>query len=238
MKILMASIFAMAAGVVAAAAPVKERAYAFRERLEIVHESGRRDFSLKPASGEFAVTDGVVVSVPKDADEVLVHAGKDFCDYLDVSMGVSARFTRGGKGAIEVVLGDLPVRSSRIETTEGGVKILAADSRAAAQALYHLEDVMNLRCAPFLRIGSYTRRSRFSPRMSHSGWGCDVFPDAHLAQMAHAGMDAIVVFVRGVDRTKGNSNYQDVNDIIRRAKKYGLDTYLYSCVVAFALKLI
>ena len=234
MKILMASIFAMAAGVVAAAAPVKERAYAFRERLEIVHESGRRDFSLKPASGEFAVTDGVVVSVPKDADEVLVHAGKDFCDYLDVSMGVSARFTRGGKGSIEVVLGDLPVRSSRIETTEGGVKILAADSRAAAQALYHLEDVMNLRCAPFLRIGSYTRRSRFSPRMSHSGWGCDVFPDAHLAQMAHAGMDAIVVFVRGVDRTKGNSNYQDVNDIIRRAKKYGLDTYLYSCVVAFA----
>jgi hypothetical protein len=236
MKTITIGILVMATGVAVAAAPSskKEASYAFRERLEIVHESGRRDFSLKPSKGEFVAADGLVVSVPGDADEVLVHAGKDFCDYLDVSMGVSARFARGGKGAISVSIGDLPPRTSRIVTTAKGVKIVAADSRAAAQALYHLEDMMNLRRAPFLKCGEKTRRARFSPRMTHSGWGCDVFPDAHMAQMAHAGMDAIVVFVRGVDSTKGNSRYQDVSDIIRRAKKFGLDTYLYSCVVAFA----
>ena len=91
---------------------------------------------------------------------------------------------------------------------------------------------MNLRCAPFLKKGVENRRSLFSPRMTHSGWAVDVFPDSHLAQIAHAGMDAILIFIKDVDRTKGAS-YQDVNDVIRRAKRHGIDTYLYSYVVAF-----
>ena len=110
--------------------------------------------------------------------------------------------------------------------------VQAADERAFAQALYHLEDLMNFRAAPFLKKGTESRRSLFSPRMTHSGWGVDVFPDAHLAQIAHAGMDAIVIFIKDVDKTKG-ANYQDVNDVIRRAKRHGLDTYLYSYIVAF-----
>ena len=228
-----------------------ENPYDFRKRLDIVHESGRRDPAAKPAADEFVVKDGAVVSVPVDADDVLVTAAKDFCDYLDVSMGVSARFARGVKGsrscatgntadatervppAVEISIdGKMAARAYRIETSEGGVKVQAADSRAAAQALYHLEDLMNFRAAPFLKKGTENRRSLFSPRMTHSGWGVDVFPDAHLAQIAHAGMDAIVIFIKDVDKTKG-ADYQDVNDVIRRAKRHGLDTYLYSYIVAF-----
>ena len=212
----------------------KEPPYYFRKRLEIVHEADSRDFSLRPFADEYAFSDGAVIAVGADADDVLTLAAKDFVDYLDVSMKVSARFARDGRGSLCVSVGDLPARSYQIDTSAKSVKILASDSRTAAQALYHLEDLMNLRRAPFLKTGAYSRRIRFSPRMSHSGWGCDVFPDSHLSQMAHAGMDAILVFLRGVDRTKGNPRYQDVGDIIRRAKKYGLDTYLYSCVVAFA----
>ena len=222
-------ILAFAAVEVAVAA---EAPYDFRKRLEIVHEAGRRDPAAKPATDEFVFADGVVVVVPKDADEVLAFAAKDFCDYLDVSMGVSARFARGGIGTVSIALdGKMPARAYRIETGDG-VKVTAADARAAAQALYHLEDLMNLRCAPFIKKGTENRRSMFSPRMTHSGWAVDVFPDAHLAQIAHAGMDAIVIFVKDVDKTKG-ANYQDVRDVIRRAKRYGLDTYLYSYVVAF-----
>ena len=209
-----------------------EPPYDFRKRLETVHEKGLRDPAAKPATNELAFTDGMVVAVPRNADEVLALAAKDFCDYLDVSMGVSARFARGGKGAVTVALdGKMPARAYRIETG-GNVKVTAADARAAAQALYHLEDLMNLRCAPFIKKGTERRRSLFSPRMTHSGWGVDVFPDAHLAQIAHAGMDAIVIFIKDVDKTKGAA-YQDVKDVIRRAKRYGLDTYLYSYVVAF-----
>ena len=209
-----------------------EAPYDFRKRLEIVHEAGRRNSAVKPTADEFVFADGAVVSVPKDADELLALAAKDFCDYLDVSMGVSARFVRGCKGTVSIALDhDMVSRAYRIETGNG-VKVTAVDSRAAAQALYHLEDLMSLRSAPFLRKGAENRRSMFSPRMTHSGWAVDMFPDAHLAQIAHAGMDAIVIFVKDVDKTKGAA-YQDVRDVIRRAKRYGLDTYLYSYVVAF-----
>ena len=68
-----------------------ESPYDFRKRLEVVHESDRRDPAAKPAADELVFADGLVVSVPRDADDVLALAAKDFCDYLDVSMGVSAR---------------------------------------------------------------------------------------------------------------------------------------------------
>lgn len=226
------SVSAVALVLAAALMPsYAERPYDFRMRLASPHERNVRDVSLRPEKGEFEFSDGCTLAVPSDADEVLVTAGKDFCDYLDVSMGVSARFSRGGDGSVKIVMGDLPERTYRVEVSDI-VKITAADSRAAAQALYHLEDMMNLRRAPFLRAGTKTRRSMFSPRMTHSGWAVDVFPDGHLSQIAHAGMDAILVFIKDVDKTKGAA-YTDVNDIIRRAKRYGLDTYLYSYVVAF-----
>lgn len=209
-----------------------EAPYDFRKRLEVVHEPNARDVKAKPGDGEFVFSDGMVVSVPKDADDVMALAGKDFCDYLDVSMGVSVRFQRGGSGAVSVSIDrTLPAREYRIAVGES-VGISAADSRAAAQALYHLEDLMGLRRAPFLKRGNEMRRPLFSPRMTHSGWGVDLFPDAHLSQMAHAGMDAILIFIKDIDVTKGAS-YLDVRDTMRRAKRFGLDTYLYSYIMAF-----
>ena len=224
-----------------------EKPYDFRKRLDVVHESGRRDPAAKPAADEFVVKDGFVIALPPDATDLMRFAARDFEEYLDVSMGVSARIERikGMALGAENVLSAgrstdyaeadrvvLAPRGYRIVVGEAGVMVQAADERAFAQALYHLEDLMNLRKAPFLKKGTENRRSLFSPRMTHSGWGVDVFPDAHLAQIAHAGMDAIVIFIKDVDKTKG-SDYQDVNDVIRRAKRHGLDTYLYSYIVAF-----
>ena len=213
-----------------------ERPYDFRRRLEKTHESWVRDMSLKPAADEFAFADGAVVAVPDVAGEVLLTAARDFVDYMFVSQRTSVRLAAGScatEGGVEIQTSrSLLERQYSIETSARGVKIVARDERAAAQALYHLEDLMNLRLAPYLRIGNEKRRSLFSPRMTHSGWGVDAFPDEHLAQIAHAGMDAIVIFVKDVDKTKG-AEYQDVRDTILRAKRYGLDTYLYSYVVAF-----
>jgi len=121
-----------------------------------------------------------------------------------------------------------------VSVTADGVAVRAKDSRAAAQALYHLEDLMNLRRAPFLAFGTEDRTPLFSPRMTHSGFACDEFPDPYLRHIAHAGMDAILIFTFAADSTKGHPAYQDINDTIRRAKKVGIDTYLYSYVTAFA----
>jgi hypothetical protein len=92
---------------------------------------------------------------------------------------------------------------------------------------------MNLRKAPFLKKGVETRRSVFEVRMAHSGYGNDMFPEAHLKQLAHAGMTAIIVFLDDIDKTK-MQEYQDLKALIRLAKKNGLDTYLYSYITAFA----
>ena len=206
----------MMAGVVRGA----EAPYAFRARLETVHQAGMRDTALKPAADEFAFADGMKVD---DAD---------FADYLSVSMGV--KVSVGRNGAVVAAIDDgLRDREYEIEVRRDGVEIRGSDTRALHQAYYHLEDLMNLRRAPFLRIGKERRRMRFSPRMIHSGYGCDVFPDDYLKLIAHHGFDAIVFYIKDVDRTAAGPN-QDVNGLIERARKVGLDTYLYSSVSCFA----
>lgn len=67
-----------------------------------------------------------------------------------------------------------------------------------------LEYLMNVREAPFPNTCDVVGELLFNPRMVHSRWGLDQFPDPHLSAIAHAGMDAILVFVEGVDRTPDN----------------------------------
>src|SRR5690606_17709328 len=98
-----------------------------------------------------------------------------------------------------------------------------------AQGCYHLEDLMNLREAPFLAKMDAVRAPLFSPRMVHSGWGIDQFPDQHLNAIAHAGMDAILVFVKGPNTT--TTGHLDINNLIDRAAAYGIDVYLYSYLI-------
>lgn len=217
------------------AADAAERRYQFRDRLNCIHEKDRRDLSLKPGADDFVFVDGVKIAIPASAGEVLYTAARDFEDYLWVSMGVSASVVKGSDAGVTIALdASLADRQNKISVTPGKVVIRAKDERAAAQALYHLEDLMNLRRAPFLAKGEEDRTMLFSPRMTHSGFACDVFPDPYLSHIAHAGMDAILIFVYDIDSTKGNKTHQDVNETIRRAKRFGIDTYLYSYIHAFA----
>lgn len=244
MKAKLVSLMTLAPLVAACAARAAEEPYEFRTRLEAVHQSGLRDVAATRAADEIALGNGCAIAVPDDAGEVLVGAARDFVEYLDVSMGVDARVARHGRGiggaAVRVAIdATLPARSYEVEVADDAA-VRAADERAAAQALYHLEDLMNLRRAPFLRRGKERRRAVFETRMVHSGYATDVFPDEHLNAMAHAGMTAVIVFLEDVDKTKGAHDgkakcavYQDVKALIRRAKRYGLDTYLYSYVLAF-----
>ena len=226
---------------------VAEEEYAFRKRLETVHEPGRRDLSLCPDADETVVGDGTVIVLPATSTAFMRRVARDFADYLCESMGVSARVAFNGcnGGAPTTVYAGLvsdlaeaqrpalKPRGYRVEADDGAVRLVAVDERTLAQAFYHLEDVMNLRRAPFIKKGSRIRTSRFAVRMTHSGYGNDIFPEAHLNAMAHAGMTAIIVFLDEIDKTKAQ-DYQDLKALIRMAAKYGLDTYLYSYIKAFA----
>ena len=214
-----------------------EEPYGFRRRLEVIHQADRRDPAATASADEFAFADGARIALIGKA-AAAISVARDFEDYLRVSMNVEASVTvrpgRAEKCAVTAAIdAGLPARQHRVIVSDAGVRIVAADVRALAQAFYHLEDLMNLREGPFLKKGEETRTSRFAVRMTHSGYGNDIFPDEHLSQMAHYGMTAILVFLDDIDKTKAQE-YQDLKALIRRAAKYGLDTYLYSYIKAFA----
>ena len=217
----------------------KELNYHFRKRLLQVHEKDVRDFSVLPLSDELEIKDSVAIYLAKDADEVVLTAAKDFLDYLFTSMQISAMLKYGTPVACEnaivlslaedsgLDLGDANgCRGFRIDVSDNTVCINGFDSRGISQALFYLEDMMSLRHAPYLPKGIVARKPLYSPQMVHSGYQLDCYPDAYLAQIAHEGRDAILVFTTDVDRTP--SGYLDFNELIYRAGKYGIDVYAYS----------
>ena len=222
-----------------------ERNYAFRQRIDQVHRPGRRDPDCRPEHGEAIISDGWRIVVPERASQYLIGVAADLQDYLFSSMGVSALLVRkdpsGEAGANSIVLATRDAlvdlgesltapRSYRLQVASDGIVVCGFDERGVGQGCYFLEDLMNLREAPFLSPSDQMRAPVFSPRMVHSGWGMDQFPDAHLNAIAHAGFDAILVFVKGPNQT--TMGFLDINDLIARAARFGLDVYLYSYLIS------
>lgn len=214
----------------------KEMQFEFRKRMHEVHPKNIRDSSISPENNEFVIRDGACIVIDKDADEVILTAARDFVDYLFTAQNISVRLMKGApsdgdiyigtKEEFYLDLGNCASYKGFAAEVSDRICICGFDSRGAAQGLYFLEDEMTERRAPFIKKKTTRRKPLFSPRMLHSGFGIDEFPDSHLNAIAHAGRDAILVFVKDVNiTTKG---YLDFNDVIRRAAKYGIDVYAYS----------
>ena len=209
-----------------------ETPLAFRDRLLCVHRQDRRDFALVADVDEFAFDHGAQIEIAADAPALLRHAAEDFRDYLLVSMGVNASVRTAGQAvrpglsiAVKVRLLAADKQGYSVETGTNGVSMTATDAKMAAQAFYHLEDRMNLRRGPFLKLGTERRSPLFTHRLTFSGYGNDIFPDAHLSQIAHYGYTCIEVWLSGYD-VISQGERQDVNDLIERAARHGLDVKL------------
>lgn len=213
---------------------IKEQNYDFRKRMSILHKPDIRDYSIHCLDNQYEVTDGSTIGIPADAGIVTVTAARDLVDYLFDSMNISARIIKGTTSADILLLED-PLdleeangyKGYRIDVNDN-IQISAFDERGAAQAFYRLEEMMSFEKAPYVNKGIIKSRPLFSPRMVHSGFGLDMYPDSHLAQIAHAGRDAILIFVNDLYITP--YGYLDFNDLIRRAKKFGIDVYAYSYI--------
>lgn len=223
---------------------MKATNYDFRKRLLEVHKQNRRDHSVGLSQDEVMVDDDWTIVVSDNAGRVIFNAARDLQDYLLVSMGVSVRLkkfcgieTEAVQDTFKLILAtkeelkdvgkdlDTP-RSYRIITSDKSITVCGFEEKGTAQGCYYLEDLMNLRLAPIVKKEDVSRKPLFSPRMVHSGYGLDMFPDAHLNGIAHAGMDSILVFAKDTDITP--HGYLDFNELIYRAEGYGLDVYAYS----------
>ncbi|MBQ4517152.1 MAG: hypothetical protein II997_01035 [Clostridia bacterium] len=214
-----------------------EKNYAFRKKMLQIHQADLRNTSLLPDKDEFEITDGFVVDISKASGEVTLTAARDFQDYLLISMGVSVLLTQKPLDKQNHILYVKIVgKDKKLGLGNGymgfklsfdeNITISAFDERGVAQAFYYLEDLMTLRKAPYIKRRTVERKPMFSPRMVHSGYGLDQFPDSHLRNIAHAGMDAIMVFTEAPNLTP--CGFLDFNELIFRASKYGIDVYAYS----------
>jgi len=205
--------------------------YDFRKRMLEVHKPDRRNYDIKPTDSQTQIDNDWSVVLPREFDKVLYNAAKDFEEYLFVSMNVPVKVARdfggcAGKCVVLAIDDTLEENAYHIYINVDTIKVTGYDSRSAAQGLYHLEDLMNLAEAPILDHNDITRKPLYSPRMVHSGFGLDLYPDEHIRAIAHQGINALLVFVKGVDLTP--FGYVDFNDLIYRASCYGVDVYAYS----------
>ena len=208
-----------------------ERNYEFRKRLSEVHKPGRKNPEVYLKKEGVVVTDDWQIVYPDDADRVIKIAANDLREYFEVSLEVyptvrPASLAQKTKIIEYNTLYNGKKSSYKLTVEDDKITISGADSRGAAQGSYFIEDQMNLNEGPVIAKGVTEKEPIYSPRMIHSGYGLDMFPDEHLRTIAHHGMDAILVFTKDVHITP--YGFLDFNDLIYRAAGYGIDVYAYS----------
>jgi glycosyl hydrolase family 20 len=212
--------------------------YKFREKMRAVHRPCRINTELGASANECVIDDSWVIVLPNEhgIDKVLKTAAYDLQDYLQTSMdvGIPVRNYQSGKRKIRFEIS--PEISSQkdafqINIEKKQITIKGQSGRGVFGGSIYLEDLMNLREAPFLTCTEIFCEPAIKSRGVHSGYALDCFADHHLNSIAHAGFTEIYLFVRGIDKC-ANSNC-DIQDVIDRAEDYGLDVMFYSYISGF-----
>ena len=222
--------------------------YQFRERLSVVHKAGMRDENIWKKHEGLVVTEDFVIFYPADADELVQYAAYDLMEYFRDSMDMNLLVKKSADIKAEAAapagkiimatceyLPELTPASEKLAAhwlvvENGGVIVSGRTGRGTIQGGCEIEARMNALSGPVIKEGRWDREPLFTPRMIHSGYGLDVYPEQHLRAISHAGIDAILVFVKDVDKTP--FGYMDFNDLIRRAARFGIDVYAYSYLIS------
>jgi len=208
-----------------------EKNYDFRERLRQVHKPARKNDAVYKNITGAVVDDAWQIVFPDDSAKVVRNAAMDLQEYFEISMDCYvkavpvSRSNCGQKILLQYGLEASP-SSYRLMCDGENITIIGSDDRGIAQGCYYLEDLMNLNEGPVLEKMNTQKSPLYLPRMTHSGYGLDMYPEEYLRTLAHFGMDAILVFVKDLNITA--HGYLDFNDTIRRAADWGIDIYAYS----------
>lgn len=210
----------------------KQQRYEFKKDLLQVHKKDRRDFSQIPETNEFVIPKGLLVVLPESYDSAVLTAAKDFADYMLISMKTAVMVTENSSSQTSLKLsynkniGDASgYMGYRITVSDNGITLEGYDSVGIAQGLYFLEDLMNLRRAPFLEKKTIAKKALFSPRFAQSPFGMFEYNDECLSHMAHLGYDAIMLWIDGLN-INHRGEYIDMYLLCERAEKYGISVYI------------
>lgn len=207
---------------------VAERNFDFRKRLLEVHVP-RLSADAAPVAADETSVDASWRIVPLSDDPTVRHAAADLRDYFAKSMRVELGVgSVPGPRTIAVgVAAETNALTARIEVAADRIAVTGATPREALQGCCRLEDELNARGRPCAKQGVRTYTRLFSPRMTHSGYEVETFPDAYLDQIAHAGMDAILVFIDDPPDETRNGKV-DMPALVKRAAARGIDVWAYA----------
>lgn len=77
----------------------------------------------------------------------------------------------------------------------------------------------------------------FSPRMVHSAFGIDDYPDDYLAGIAKTGVDSILVYISDPPDVTRTGRHEDIGALVARAARFGIGVYAYADFPVKAAKL-
>lgn len=214
---------------------MSEKNYDFRRRMGRIFKSDGRVEDLRKNDNELEISDAWEIQIEGTHNKLLGKAASDLKEFLSESMGVHLCVPGDNDRAGKIILCAGENEAARLwcnyEVSDKRIRISGANPRGLLYGVIHLEDLMFLRRAPFIKLGN----SRYQPlarmRSTHSGSGLDDFPDWQLEAILHAGFTAIDVFVCGIDQT--TQGHCDLNDLINRAEKHALDVVIYSYMTCY-----
>lgn len=77
-------------------------------------------------------------------------------------------------------------------------------------------------------VASVVDGAGFSPRMVHSAFGIDSYPDDYLSAVAKAGVDSILVYISDPPDVTRTGKHENIGEIVDKAAKFGLAVYAYA----------
>lgn len=167
------------------------------------------------------------------AGKVTLTAVDDFIAFAARFFGITAKSVDSDDAFITLKTkgsSSYPIKFD-MDVTAKGITLCGVNDRSVAQAVYYLEFLIKERRFAAVKKCRQTRKMPYSPRMVHSAYGLDEYPDGYLSALAHYGYDAILIFVKGVNQT--TQGYLDFNELCGRAEKYGIDVYVYCYISNF-----
>ncbi|MBR3804678.1 MAG: hypothetical protein IKJ14_04985 [Clostridia bacterium] len=194
-----------------------------------------KDFHPKNIRKDVAVLEGEIslpncVALVKTDNVVINNALKDMRKFLKSAFDIMGEIDDSAHGfklvtEISSVLSK-DKKTYTISVTDDEIKVVGESDRTVAQGIYYLEFLMFEKKSPILKKGDITVNLPYSPRMVHSAYGYDDFPDEYLQNIARYGYDAILLFTKGVNLSPAGE--LSFKDHVERASKFGLDVYVYA----------
>lgn len=228
----------------------RAHAFEFLRRFRVVKPTVRRRPG-PPRPGEVVLDGSWTVRPPPSGKRATVFVER-FVERMRQRWGIEMvpRSAPTATGNIEMVIrpdGHLLAESHRIEVDRSRIRITAVDEVGLLRGLQWLEEKMEQRGGPFLRVGRMERKTRFDPRLVYPY--CALYgdplldpeftppPEGLLAEYARLGVNGIwlqAILYTLVPLAKApelsarrEERLDNLRRLTERAADFGIGVYLY-----------